>query len=109
MAPLRVSAHDAKTGKGLWRTDLVTKLEKPEVGFGGGLAFDGGQLFVATGFGDVFALNPAVTCVVNAVKFLPVGYTWLEGVRRQAADGGSPSAILDGFRNLLLPLGTTLA
>lgn len=55
---VRVSAHDARSGKGLWRTGLSTKSERPEVGFGGGMAYDNGQLFVATGFGDVFALNP---------------------------------------------------
>src|SRR5262249_19835602 len=55
---VRLSAFDARTGKGLWRTELAISIEHPEVGFGGGAAFDNGKLFVSTGFGDVFALNP---------------------------------------------------
>jgi outer membrane protein assembly factor BamB len=31
----------------------------PSKGFGGGIAFDNGKIYVATGFGQVFALNPA--------------------------------------------------
>ncbi len=56
---VRLSAFDARTGKGLWRTELAISIEEPEVGFGGGAAFDNGKLFVSTGFGDVFAVNPA--------------------------------------------------
>src|SRR5262249_48076088 len=55
---VRLSAFDAKTGKGLWRTNLAITIERPETGFGGRAAFDNGKLFVSTGFGDVFAINP---------------------------------------------------
>ena len=59
-----VAAFDAKSGSGLWRTALAVSAEKPEVGFGGGLAYDNGKVFAATGFGDVFALNPKDGAIV---------------------------------------------
>ena len=31
----------------------------PSKGFGGGVAFDAGEVFVSTGFGSIFALNAA--------------------------------------------------
>lgn len=55
---VRLSAFDAKTGRGLWRTKLAISAERPEVGFGGGAAYADGKLYVATGFGDVFAVKP---------------------------------------------------
>lgn len=52
-----ISAFDAKNGKLLWRID--PRLEGGEGdGFGGGLAYAAGSLFVATGFGHVLALDP---------------------------------------------------
>ncbi len=63
--PVRLSAYDAKTGKGLWRTQLAISIENPEVGFGGGAApSDNGKLFVSTGFGDVFALSPDTGAII---------------------------------------------
>jgi outer membrane protein assembly factor BamB len=71
----RVFAFDAKSGAPRWQLDLAPKGDRsfvneysmglvgtnhgidPTKGFGGGLAFDDGKLFVSTGFGDVFALN----------------------------------------------------
>jgi outer membrane protein assembly factor BamB len=65
---VRVSAFDAKTGRGLWRTKLAISDEESEVGFGGGVASDNGRLFVSTGFGDVFALKPEDGSIVWRVK-----------------------------------------
>ncbi|HXZ67462.1 MAG TPA: PQQ-binding-like beta-propeller repeat protein, partial [Alphaproteobacteria bacterium] len=55
---VKVSAFDARSGRGIWRTDLALSVEKPQVGFGGGLAYENNKVFVANGFGDVFALKP---------------------------------------------------
>lgn len=53
-----VRAFSLDKGQELWRVDLAPKAERGEA-TGGGLAFDQGRLFVATGYGEVFALNPA--------------------------------------------------
>ncbi len=71
-----VFAFDANSGAPLWHVNLAPKGEsnfwnsaslgmigqdmtiKASKGFGGGTAVDGGRLFVTTGFGDVFALDP---------------------------------------------------
>jgi outer membrane protein assembly factor BamB len=46
----------------------------PTKGFGGGVAFDGGRLFVATGFGEVFALDPATGKILWKTKTeTPIG------------------------------------
>ena len=55
----QVRAFDAGSGAFLWSADLVPDDEDEDEGFGGGIAFDGGVLFVATGFGDLFALDAA--------------------------------------------------
>jgi outer membrane protein assembly factor BamB len=54
---VRVSAYNAKNGDRLWRVDLTPDDEDSEEGFGGGVAFDNGHLFVSTGFGFVSALD----------------------------------------------------
>lgn len=51
-----LGAYDAQTGKRFWRVRL-TPLSEDEGGFGGGVAYDDGRLYVSTGFGDVFALS----------------------------------------------------
>jgi outer membrane protein assembly factor BamB len=68
-----VFAVDASTGAPVWDKELAPaggsgpflmmfgpnhKID-PSKGFGGGIAFDDGKIYVATGFGQVFALNPA--------------------------------------------------
>ncbi len=53
-----VSAFSASGGSRLWRVSLRPDNERARAGFGGGLAFDGGRLFAATGFGGVHALDP---------------------------------------------------
>lgn len=54
-----VRAFDAATGRQVWSADLVLEGEDGAVGYGGGLALDGGMLFATTGFGEVVALDPA--------------------------------------------------
>ena len=54
-----VSAHSARSGKRIWRVNLTPEGENSEEGYGGGLAADFGRIVVATGFGDVFGLDPS--------------------------------------------------
>lgn len=76
-AEAHVFAVDAHTGNRLWDVDLAPKGPDdddffnvfnvfgpdmsidPSKGFGGGVAFDDGKVFVSTGFGNVFALDAA--------------------------------------------------
>ncbi|MEC7488060.1 MAG: PQQ-binding-like beta-propeller repeat protein [Pseudomonadota bacterium] len=51
-----VSAFSIATGKRLWEFEL-SKDEGHEGILGGGLAIDGGRIYVTTGFADVIALN----------------------------------------------------
>ena len=57
-----ISALDAGTGARRWEFD--TRPEEDEGGFGGGIAHSGKRLFAATGYGDVFALEPATGKVI---------------------------------------------
>jgi outer membrane protein assembly factor BamB len=54
---VRVSAYDTKTGERRWRVDLTPEDEDSEEGFGGGVAYDAGRVYVSTGFGFVAALE----------------------------------------------------
>ena len=54
---VRVSAYDTKTGERRWRVDLTPQDEDSEEGFGGGVAYDAGRVYVSTGFGFVAALE----------------------------------------------------
>ena len=57
-AEAQVSAFDVQTGRRQWRVRLTPRRE--ELGaIGGGLTYHAGKLFVSTGYGDVFALEPA--------------------------------------------------
>jgi outer membrane protein assembly factor BamB len=79
-AAAHVFVFNAKDGRPLWDKDLAPKGERdtilfgtvpgfglfdedlsidPSKGFGGGVAFDDGKIFVSTGFGSVFALDAA--------------------------------------------------
>ena len=53
-----VSAFSASTGARAWKTSLTPGSEDADEGYGGGLAADGGRLYVATGFGTLVALDP---------------------------------------------------
>lgn len=75
-AEAHVFAYDARSGTPLWDKDMAPKDAKsgffnrmtfglvgksndidPSKGFGGGVCFDDGKLFVTTGFGQIFALD----------------------------------------------------
>jgi outer membrane protein assembly factor BamB len=51
-----VSAFSATNGSRLWRVDLEDD-DEDGLYFGGGIAADGGRIFVSTGFARVFALD----------------------------------------------------
>jgi outer membrane protein assembly factor BamB len=65
-------------GRVLWQTDATASGEASKDGFGGGLAFDNGRLFVTTAFGEVLALDPSTggviwrTAVDAAIRAAPV-------------------------------------
>ncbi len=66
-----VSAYGAASGQRLWRTEMTPDLRRKDrkwyqaferqnpasVGFGGGVAYDSGRVFVASGFGFVAGLD----------------------------------------------------
>ncbi len=51
-----VSAFSATNGSRLWRTDVEDD-DEDGIYFGGGIAADGGRIFVSTGFARIFALD----------------------------------------------------
>ncbi len=51
-----ITAFDAERGRVQWRVDLEPE-DEDDGYFGGGIAFDGGRLYVTTGFARVFALD----------------------------------------------------
>jgi outer membrane protein assembly factor BamB len=53
-----VSAFSSASGARAWASSVTPEHEKSVEGFGGGLALDGGHLYVVTGYGTVVALNP---------------------------------------------------
>lgn len=53
-----VSAFQASSGARAWSVSVTPENEKSREGFGGGLALDGGRLYVTTGYGTVVALDP---------------------------------------------------
>lgn len=67
-AEVTVHAFDQTTGKKLWETELVPEGEDGDEGRGGGVAFDKGRLFVVTGFGLGYALDPASGKVIWTQK-----------------------------------------
>ena len=58
-AETKVSAFDARSGQRQWSVELTPEEEAGEGHIGGGLAYDGGRVFVATGFAEVLALDAA--------------------------------------------------
>ena len=65
-----MSSFDAETGELIWRKELAPEIDErfrirelfrgpdpAEIGFGGGVAFENGRLFVTSGFGFVAALD----------------------------------------------------
>ncbi len=53
-----VSAFQASSGARAWSVSVTPENEKSREGFGGGLALDGGRLYVTTGYGTVVAIDP---------------------------------------------------
>ena len=58
-----VSAFSTSGGQRVWRVDLEDD-DEDDGFFGGGIAYDNGKVFVATGFAKVFALNASSGDVV---------------------------------------------
>ncbi|WP_428408817.1 PQQ-binding-like beta-propeller repeat protein [Hyphococcus sp.] len=69
-AETKVTAFDTETGDIVWRTELAPDIDErfrirdllrgpnpAEIGFGGGVAFENGRIFVTSGFGFVAALD----------------------------------------------------
>ncbi|GAA6157304.1 PQQ-like beta-propeller repeat protein [Pyruvatibacter sp. HU-CL02332] len=54
-----VRAFEADTGTRIWAVDLTPEDADSEEGFGGGIAYDDGAIYVATGFGTVVAMDAA--------------------------------------------------
>ena len=69
-AAARVTAYNIENGEQIWRAELTPKIKEKfriqeilsrpnpaEIGFGGGVAYDNGRIFVTSGFGFAAALN----------------------------------------------------
>ena len=52
-----VSAHNSKTGEQIWRVNLQSRDRRDHDGFGGGLAYADGKVFVSSGYRFVAALD----------------------------------------------------
>lgn len=70
----------ATSGATLWSADLSASFDRGGQQSGGGLAVAGGRLFVATGFGELVALDPASGAVI-----------WRQ--RLDAPVSGAPAAV----------------
>ena len=57
------------SGARLWAVDLTAQFDKGGKVSGGGLAYGGGRLFAATGYGEVVALDPASGAVIWRQRF----------------------------------------
>lgn len=57
-------AATSMTGAPVWATDLTPAGDAPSDVSGGGLAFGAGRLFVATGYGELVAVDPASGAVI---------------------------------------------
>ena len=62
-AEASVSAHDGQTGAQIWRTNIRPGGKRDREGFGGGLAFAEGKLYVSSGFREVVQLDAATGAV----------------------------------------------
>lgn len=56
-AGLQVSAFDAETGRRMWRAELPVDEHMQDGALGGGLAYDGGRLYVTAGLNQAFVLT----------------------------------------------------
>ena len=55
----RVSAFDQASGRMIWRADVAPRAKHEKEGFGGGLAFADGHLFVSSGYRFVASIDAA--------------------------------------------------
>jgi outer membrane protein assembly factor BamB len=62
-------AATSTAGKTLWSVDLTPPGDRPNAATGGGLAYGAGKLFVATGFGELLAVDPASGHVLWRQRF----------------------------------------
>ncbi|MFN4355734.1 PQQ-binding-like beta-propeller repeat protein [Parvibaculum sp.] len=58
-ARTRLGAFEQSSGRKLWDVNLVPKGENASSGRGGGVAYENGRLFVATGYGEVHGVEAA--------------------------------------------------
>ena len=58
-----VTAYDAERGRVIWRADLEPE-DEDDGYFGGGIAYEGGRIYVTTGFARVFSLDAETGAVV---------------------------------------------
>ena len=69
-AEARVSSYNMEDGERIWRTELTPEIKErfrireifsgtdaAQIGFGGGVAYDNGRVFITSGFGFAAALN----------------------------------------------------
>ena len=69
-AKARISAYNAEDGERIWRKELTPKIKErfrfreivggpkaQQIGFGGGVAYDGGRVFITSGFGFAAAVD----------------------------------------------------
>lgn len=61
-------AIDADTGRSVWSRALRPEQGEDRVAIGGGVAYAGGKLFAATGFGEVLAVAPDTGAVQWRIK-----------------------------------------
>jgi outer membrane protein assembly factor BamB len=54
-----VSAYDLRDGREIWHSNLAVISKRDREGFGGGLAYDQGKVFVSSGFRFVAAIDAA--------------------------------------------------
>lgn len=58
-ADMKIVAANADTGVRLWRSYIAPEDADIEDGFGGGMAYENGMIYAATGFGEILALDAA--------------------------------------------------
>ena len=67
-ADANVSAMDAKSGARLWRQSLAEKTKRDRISFGGGIAYDGGHIYVTSGYRFVAAIDAATGKLIWRTK-----------------------------------------
>ena len=53
----RINSYDLKSKRRLWQKNMTLKKEQKKEGFGGGISYENGIIFVTNGFGNVLALD----------------------------------------------------